>query len=650
MGSFFDDTSVLRFALLSGLIGFAVFCVSYAVQVWRRRNKSLKSKEPFSVLQSLKRFCFLAASLGILGIFVSLAIREVVRPAGLLEGNELVTIRAREDFDLEYLHAGDTIRPGETLARFHDPNHAAKIAKLKLQRSGLLAEKDSLQLKPLMLDNDLVRQLQNVIAKEQQLQIAMTQLLPEHYATLRAGAVSNLSRKEELVRLESKILQWKAELELGKAKHKFHAGKLQRVLKLGKQAVSTEEIETQQQMVDLHALEMAKLQKDIESFQQEQKQLEQGLANFDELTGQQAQELKDEIKNLQNELTLVREQEKDVRKKYEKELVRAEQFRAEEIRQIDLKIEECAAELTGLTGTVTLVAPHAGQIWFRAPAPKSIHKQGPVLVLGPEQGARVKIRLPASQLEALAQAGDVLLRLTGPRFPQRFKGSFHRAKALPQEPDYVLAELWCVPPEETIPLLADREEVTCEMLWRPPLSTLWTFQMSLFLAAAGAMGWLICLAVLAGRRSSSVQADEEAATVTMPGHVPFLSSVSNLSHAAHGNSSSHDLEYGSSGAMLHLLGAQLREAILRQELDPALLGAVEWALDRHQVRAVRLLSAALKEDADLAKQIRELYQRQDSQNFPHQEKCFQRLHAILKALVPEAILVNYFYAGDELAG
>jgi hypothetical protein len=103
-------------------------------------------------------------------------------------------------------------------------------------------------------------------------------------------------------------------------------------------------------------------------------------------------------------------------------------------------------------------------------------------------------------------------------------------------------------------------------------------------------------------------------------------------------------EYGAEGTMLRMLGLQLRESIVRGELDPSLIAAAEWALDRHRSRAVRLLSLGLAIDHELCRYLDELRQALARETgevaaraVDKEEASLPRLLRILRVISPENI-------------
>jgi hypothetical protein len=67
------------------------------------------------------------------------------------------------------------------------------------------------------------------------------------------------------------------------------------------------------------------------------------------------------------------------------------------------------------------------------------------------------------------------------------------------------------------------------------------------------------------------------------------------------------IESGAHGRNIELLGRRLREAIRRQELEPELLQAVEWTLDRHHTRAIRHLKEGMAADEQLTLEVSSLF-------------------------------------------
>ena len=168
----------------------------------------------------------------------------------------------------------------------------------------------------------------------------------------------------------------------------------------------------------------------------------------------------------------------------------------------------------------------------------------------------------------------------------------------------MLAELACEPPAEAVRDLVGGTTIAARMVWAPPLYTA-----PLFWAGAGVLGLGAGACVLGRTRARAAEAHvpgaagatADAATST-PAQV--VTDAREGAEAAPGSSASATVQYGAIAPILRQQGALLAEAVRRRKVDPALLSAVEWSLDRHHARAVRLIQAGLGDGEDLAREIR----------------------------------------------
>jgi hypothetical protein len=259
------------------------------------------------------------------------------------------------------------------------------------------------------------------------------------------------------------------------------------------------------------------------------------------------------------------------------------------------------------------------------------------------------MRLPHAQLAALQNAGDVPLRVVDPVVEPYFYGRYLRSSGLAHKPHYVVAELSCQPPREVIRELVDGEKIVSQLLWRPPLSTLLPFRAGLVGLLLGGVAW--GLTARSGRssqrstarnlRPSSVQADVSAEGAG-PG---WLSSKIRVAQ----------LESGELAAMLELLGAQMRAALLRGEVNADLVAALEWALDRHQLRAIAGLRAGLSLDEEFERRIEQLSEervRRRAGNGHSSDAAdrLERMLRVLKTIHPQLVRPSRPSSCDELAG
>ena len=101
-------------------------------------------------------------------------------------------------------------------------------------------------------------------------------------------------------------------------------------------------------------------------------------------------------------------------------------------------------------------------------------------------------------------AGEFAMELVDPAVEPYFGGTFLNARPMPHKPDYVVAELACQPPEETIRELMKGEKIVATLRWRPPLTTLLPFRIGAVLALTGMAGWAVSLLGLARRRTTQL--------------------------------------------------------------------------------------------------------------------------------------------------
>src|SRR5262245_35368374 len=86
-----SDAPLLRFMVFSAVIGFVVFCASYAMLVWRKRRPTNPEGS------RLRRWSVTCLVLGALGLASTFAIREAVRADGMLRGDGLHALRSPAD-------------------------------------------------------------------------------------------------------------------------------------------------------------------------------------------------------------------------------------------------------------------------------------------------------------------------------------------------------------------------------------------------------------------------------------------------------------------------------------------------------------------------------------------------------------------------
>lgn len=608
-----DDSALLRFALISGLIGFAVFCASYTLEVWRRRNAQ-RSRRETGFAARLRYGALLVVAGGMAIVAIAVAIRELDQPEGRLVSDDLFGVRApADDLRLVSVFQGRTVKRGEILARLESPFAEAQVRQLECRLQRLEQQRETLQLKPLEPDPELVRQQQNLTASRHNLRASLEQLLPAHAGVVREFTLQRLNRLEKSIQLDVLISTCLGESEDANIRHDYVSRQLARFQGLAaSSAITHSELESWQTQLAQVQAELANQKRKLDKLQSEKAQLDKSLQELAALEEQQETTVRTELDRVREDLSSVQTQHRQACDDLADDLSRARLFRDGQLVQNRLEVQECRASLEGAQKTLLIRAPFDGSVVFRDLSPQSAGERQPVLAVSRQAGCRMQVRLPSSQAAALQQAQEVILELSEPAVEPYFSGRFLAAAVLQHKPRYALAELTCQPPPETVRDLVAGEEVRTRLRWRPPLLTLTLFRTGIAIAVLGAAVWLATGWWLHPRRVPQQQSRQRvtAAAVSslaanaQPTAVPEFAAPAATGRAA----CLARLEAGTVAGLHELLGARLRESLLCRELDEELITALEWALDRHHVRAVRQLRTGLQWDEELAESVGRLLQ------------------------------------------
>ena len=100
------------------------------------------------------------------------------------------------------------------------------------------------------------------------------------------------------------------------------------------------------------------------------------------------------------------------------------------------------------------------------------------------------------------------------------------------------------------------------------------------------------------------------------------------------------MSYGALSGILQTLAYRLRESVVHDDLDEALLTAIEWNLDRHHIRAVTVLHEILKEDAEFLWHAHRVLYRlapATTSSTDAQAECLRRFERILCVVDPRLV-------------
>jgi hypothetical protein len=619
-----------------------VFCAAQSYQVWHRRNKAARgSSLPLGWAHLVGRWSARACLLGLLGMALGVGLREVTPIQGILRSDGLLAVRVPDDAEVAFLaEEGPVIQDG-VVARFSSPRLDAEVEEALLQVQRFRGEKEILQLQPLAYDPELVRRHQNASTDNRQLLSSLYLLLPTQTGIVREMLQTTLVKQEQIGRLGADLNGYRGELEQARIRRQHAQSQVTRDQALTqRRAISDAEIQDRQRDLRVNEVEEAKLQSRLKDMEAEKQRYEEDVTRLKELAMEQGKLLQSEVERTRREMADTGRGKEGYAAQLSEDEKRASQLRAEEIRQLDARAAEASARLAGLRRRLVVTAPFGGDVVYRAPSPRSARRQELLLVLSPDAGFRLQVRLPAGQAEAMRDAGQLLVEASDARLERRFLGEFRDARNLSNEPGTSVAQLKCQPSPETVQAIADGEKVKVQLLWRPPLLTVPVFQAGTLLALAGALGW--------GVSRWKLRSEPEAiATPSVPPEiVPVENKTKSNGQAAHGEETpftpepatpfgESEVEFGRHGHLLRILGVRLREGIQNGRIDGPLLRTLEWALDRHHVRAVQLLSEGLGNDLEVTERAYQLMDQLDREAADGLHPLAARLGAILHAIGPE---------------
>ncbi len=446
----------------------------------------------------------------------------------------------------------------------------------------------------------LVRRSRTARADLRQLRAALHQLVPAAHRASRAADRALWEQRRRTARLRSDADT--LEIRIQKTQHRLERAKERKkraASLVEKNAANAETLEQKKAKVERLRLELRRLKREREAIKKQVERADERLATLTERADDGGGELRKEEERLREALADARKRRKRVETALAEDRKRAEAVRTARRRQVELRIREARSRRRSLRKDMRVQAPAAGEVVFREPAPRAVRKNAPLLVTAPVDGLRVRARLPASERWALERADTVGVEAQEPMIQRRFAGRFVRAEPLPRDDGRVVAELVADAPAAAVRKLVSGEgedAVEVRLRWTPPL---WTSPWALLGTAMAVTGGLLAIVALvrSGRAASEggdtheAPASDERA-VAVPDRTGAEAATAYAEHPS-----------GSLGTMLRLLGQRLRQALADGEIDPSLLAAIEWALDRHHARAVELIGDGLGADDHLEEDV-----------------------------------------------
>ncbi len=423
-----EGTDLLRIAILGGVLGFAAFCFSYSLLVWRRRN-CRNDRQP-SRIRQLAYLCIFFGASGLLGTW---AFRQLEKRDGIVDGSDLYVVRARQDGAALHLTPRDEVQAGELIAEFVSPEN---------QRQRTL--------------NDL-----QLAQAQTRLQIAQKE-----------GFIFDLQRSQrddEKARsaLFTEWIREKTLIELD-------------VARLVPANPRDAELETSKR----HLV--------TTSLRSRLRSLEERFNTSDAIFSNQLHDIEDNITKLGASIKADQTQLVEIQGLLLADRNRAKVAVEREVEAARTEASIATAERERFIDTTQMRAPFSGHIVFRHPTPELAAAGAPILALSAGPGFIAQIRMPRAELDQLASGRlSFPLALEHPILHNIITGHFIRAEPLPLEDGQAIAFFKCELPSEVVAGLGNSaERVRVRLLWKPSLLSNIEFQVSAMLAAFGVFGFM----------------------------------------------------------------------------------------------------------------------------------------------------------------
>ena len=232
-----EGSEILRLAILSGVIGFAGFCISYGFYVWHKRNSTnRRSKSRATTLVQVLAFLSCAT------IALSWAFNEFQGRNGIAGGSDVFVVNARRESFAQQITSAETVAQGEVVAEFLSPADRTRLAAIDVQISQAKVKKEAIANKVLQSDEALLQEQTHLRSELLQNRGFAFQLQHSRYEVERERAALTTAWTRE----ESKLLEDLAEAEREFASALGHREITQRALQRGEELQKQGNVSRQQ--------------------------------------------------------------------------------------------------------------------------------------------------------------------------------------------------------------------------------------------------------------------------------------------------------------------------------------------------------------------------------------------------------------------
>jgi hypothetical protein len=481
-----EASDVLRIAVISGLIGFGVFCASYSLSVWFKRNKAKPNR--------LARFSFLLLMLGIFGAASNWAYMEFSHRSGIVGGQDLFVVHAKRNVTTDKLAAEGHITEGERLVEFTPPAIEGQLAVIDSHIKQSQAKFQTLDLRALPVDALLLQRQAQLRTQIDQTKTFQFDLQKSRREVEKAQNDLRNQWTKEQNQIELQVAEQKEILVAATAQLQIAKSAEARASELRKTGIATvNTLEEKNSNALTQSLALNRAKSSLGALERHRVSVDKRYDDSLKALDVQMASVDKDIKTVSQSLEMLTAQLGVIEKQVVEDRQRAKEATEREKDGVQHELEALQAERVSTLAVTQVKAPFTGEVVYRHPAPGFAPENTPVLAVSKGSGFVARVWLPVSELDRIKQAGQVQFALEQPILNKFFVGEYRSFEQAPFEKERVIAHFDAKLPLEAITLLASAgNPVPVRLLWRPNLFDNIAFVGSLGVAAFGFLGALAC--------------------------------------------------------------------------------------------------------------------------------------------------------------
>ncbi len=619
-----EFNELLKVGILSGIIGFALFSASYAAQVWVKRNHFLNS--------SRRRFAGIGILIGVVGLFFvgfGWIANTFQTRSGVIVPFGITVVTKPPGVPSISIVESDEINEHDVIANFLPPSDQARLAALGIERERVAARRTALESEPLPVDAALDNEMQNIRYEIIQLRRFRQDISNIQYERRieRLDIMTAWAREERELEEAHLNAQYKAEADA--LNRDIATKEEQRAVKLNSRGVMSQTHLEERVLLRTAAESIASsTQNTVDSLKGRldtlNDQYRDQFAAFDAILS----ELGRKAEEIDGQLGLLRAREATLQTMIDDDLARARRVRGHRVAEIEKEEERIKAEMQVIVDGTRIRAPYDGKVIYRHASPSIARAEEPLLIVARTDGAAVdtsaglfaksdaapqpvtdaprsgfyaQIHMRAAEMEILdGRDQPVTFAVREPVLSRIFSGRLIETHALEHEDGHGLATFHTqLPPDIVARVARDHEPVDIAMVWQPPLLARGEVKIGVALLVVSLLSVAVGLLGRSPGRDRSSRSAGPPAAATPPTAVAKAVTGPTLAlapqqqadpvHTPPPPSGSGALE-GRHQHLIRSLAVKLKDDLARGAVEPELVTTLEWMIDRHHVRAVKVLN------------------------------------------------------------